>query len=83
MPPSVFTGDMALWLRELWEVVNYSPRQSFFSGVTPNSSVTGYPGDVAVNLASGSTTTRLWQLGGDPKSGITTLGWRPLQLGPA
>jgi hypothetical protein len=55
---------------------------SWFSGTTPNSTLTGTPGDIAINLASGSTLTRAWIMTGDT-SLVTTLGWRTFQLGPS
>jgi hypothetical protein len=81
-PPT--TGNQAVdhWLRDLAIVVNNLPRLSWFSGTTPNSVVTGTAGDIAVNLASGSTTTRLWVMGGAP-SFVTNKGWITLATGPA
>ena len=85
IPPPPPTGNPSVdqWLRNLWSVVNGLPRLSWFSGTTPNSLHTGTPGDLAINLASGSTTTRLWIMGGAPTSTITKLGWVTLATGPS
>ena len=76
------TGNQAVdhWLRDLAAIVNSQPRVSWFSGTTPNSAITGVAGDLAINLASGSTVSRLWLMGGSP-SYVTTLGWRIVSLG--
>ena len=76
------TGMQALdqWLREVWLTVNNMPRVSWFSGTTPNSTITGTVGDLAVNLASGSTVSRLWLMGGAP-SYVTNKGWVFLSVG--
>lgn len=70
------TGNQALdgWLRNVWILINNQPRLSWFSGTTPNSVVTGTPGDLAINLVSGSTVTRMWIMGGAP-SYVTNKGW--------
>lgn len=79
------TGNQALdqWLQSVAVVLNGLPRVSWFSGTTPNSSHTGTPGDLAINLGSGSTVTRVWMMGGDPASVVTNLGWVTLATGPA
>ena len=83
LPSPPPTGNQAVdqWLRNLWSIVNGMPRLSWFSGTTPNSAITGSPGDLAINLASGSTVSRLWLMGGTP-SYVTTLGWRMVAIGP-
>ena len=82
VPPPPPTGNAAVdrWLIQLAESHNAQPRSSWFSGMTPNSLVTGYVGDLAINLASGSTMSRVWIMGGSP-SAATTQGWRFLSLG--
>lgn len=83
LPPP--TGNQALdqWLQSIHAVLNGMPRMSWFSGVTPNSTHTGTPGDLAINMASGSTVTRVWVMGGAPTSTVTTLGWVTLATGPS
>ena len=80
MPPA--TGNQALdeWLRNFAISHNNEPRVSWFSGTTPNSSLTGTAGDLAINLASGSTVSRIWVMGGSP-SYVTTQGWVFLSVG--
>lgn len=78
-PPS---GNPALdqWLREVMQALNALPRLSWFSGVSPNTSaITGTAGDIVINLASASTQTRCWVMGG-AVSYSTTTGWRPLMV---
>lgn len=54
--------------------LNALPQQSLFSGLSPNSNVTGQPGDLVVNVGSASTSSRLWLLGG-AGSALTNIGW--------
>jgi hypothetical protein len=85
-PPSSVTGPLGAWLSVLWQYIEKQPSislASFAPTATPNSSVTGQSGDLCVNLGSGSTTSRLWVLGGNVRSTITDQGWalvRVLQL---
>ena len=81
-PPPTGNQEFDNWMRDMAKQFNSLPRMSWFSGLTPNSSLTGTPGDIAINLASGSTMTRAWIMTGDT-SLVTTLGWRTLQLGPS
>lgn len=82
IPPPTGNQRFDQWMRDFHIQWNSQPRLSWFSGTTPNSVVTGTPGDIVVNLASGSTVTRLWTMVGDT-SLVTTLGWQTLQVGPA
>ena len=77
-PPSDLTGPLGIYLREVARALNDIPSLSAFSdSVGPNSHVAGYPGDLAVNLTSVSTTLRLWQLGGSLRNPSNT-GWNPV-----
>lgn len=81
-PPG--TGQQALdhWLRDLTGIVNSMPRLSWFSGTHPNlSHISGTAGDLCINLASSSTATRLWLMGGAP-SYSTYSGWLAVQVTP-
>ncbi len=73
--PSSITGDLFFYLTEMAKAVNGVPQVSYFSAATPNSQVTGLTGDLAINLVSGSTDSRVWVLGGNNLSVLTTLGW--------
>lgn len=77
-PPSTITGELGVWLRDLHRVIESTPNVSLVSlaaGDTPNSRVSGVPGDLAVNVSpSASTSSRLWTLGGSG-SALTTGGW--------
>lgn len=77
-PPSTVTGALGEWLRELHRVIESTPNVSLVSlsaGSTPNSVVTGTPGDMAVNVSpSASTSSRYWVMGGSG-SALTQLGW--------
>ena len=81
MPPSEVTGQLGQWLFQLWGTINSMPRMSWFSGTTPNSAVTGRPGDLLVNVGSASTDSRLWIKGGAGNT-FSTTGWIPLRTGP-
>ena len=72
--PSSITGPLRGYLEQVQSVVNALPQMSLFSGLTPNSAVTGQPGDMAINVGSASTSSRLWMLGGSG-SALTNVGW--------
>ena len=78
-PPSSVTGDLGLWLQEVVRAMNSIPQVSYFSAPTPNSLVTGLTGDLAINLVSGSTDTRVWVLGGANLGQLSTTGWVALR----
>ena len=80
-PPSSITGDIGAYLRSLAHAINDIPTFSMFSGTTPNSNLTGFPGDLAVNFGSASTDSRIWVKGGSARS-QSQLGWVTLRTGP-
>lgn len=82
MPPPTGNQQFDEWARNFAISHNNQPRMSWFSGTTPNSVVTGTVGDLAVNLASGSTVTRIWIMGGAP-SYVTNKGWVTIATGPS
>ena len=73
-PPSGLTGVLGGYLAEIARAINDRPVLSYFSGTTPNSVVSGYAGDITINVGSASTNTRIWLLGGTPST-ITNQGW--------
>ena len=79
LPPSSVTGPVAEYLHEIWRVVNKMPNISAFSGSSPNSALSGVPGDLAVNTGSASTTSRLWIQGGSTRQPSTT-GWAVVRV---
>lgn len=81
-PPSGLTGVIAEYLGQMCRVINQVPNVSYFSGTTPNSVLTGVAGDLAVNVASASTDTRVWVKGGSVTQPNTS-GWVTLRTGPA
>lgn len=83
MPPSDITGPLGGYLRDLWRYVESQPQfsaQSFSATSTPNSIVSGLPGDICVNLCSASTASRLWVLGGTTRSAFTNQGWQLVRV---
>lgn len=82
LPPSSLTGELGDYLSKVARYINSQPTFSFFSGTTPNSNITGLAGDLAVNVGSASTDTRLWVKGGSPASPTKT-GWVTIRTGPA
>ena len=66
---------------QVWQILNTGPRLSYFTGTTPNSSVTGFVGDLTFNINSTSTDTRTWQMGGSGDT-MRQTGWRPFHIGP-
>lgn len=74
------TGELSNWLYDVWRAVNDIPNLSYFSSSTsPNSNLTGRPGDLAVNPNSTTTKPRFWIMGGSSTN--TTLGWLPVTVG--
>ena len=59
LPPSSVTGESGTWQYGVWRVLNDQPTMSRFSAPSPNSTVTGVAGDLAINVAP-SASTRLW-----------------------
>ena len=77
----IITGQLGFWLNELHQFIEAQPRISVASfGATPNSAVTGLPGDLCVNIGSASTTSRLWVLGGAARSALTNQGWALVRM---
>lgn len=73
-PPSDVTGPLGAYLEILWHTLQGLPNASYFSGATPNGVVLGVPGDLAMNIGSASTDSRLWVHGGGLRQPSTT-GW--------
>ena len=74
-PPSSVTGPLRGYLDQMARVLNDLPSFSYFSGTSPNSTVTGLPGHVAINIGSASTASRVWVLSGGASSALTNQGW--------
>jgi hypothetical protein len=78
--PSSATGPLAEYLRACIRILNAEAYISKFSAANPNTSgVTGIPGNLAVNVGSASTWTRLWILGGSTAS-VDTNGWQMVRM---
>ena len=74
--PSSITGPLATYLNQIARQLNGEAYISKFSAANPNTSgLTGIPGDLALNVGSASTWTRLWVMGGATAS-IDTNGWQ-------
>jgi hypothetical protein len=78
--PSSITGQVGNLLR-LWErQLNAEAYLSRFSAANPNTSgLTGIPGNLAVNVGSASSWTRLWIMGGSVSS-IETNTWQMVRM---
>lgn len=68
------------YLKDIATVLNSLPRISIFSGVTPNSVISGLPGDLLVNVGSASTTSRLWIKAGGTSTVPTNTGWAVVRV---
>lgn len=79
LPPSSLTGPIAEYLTVIWVALNAMPNFSGFSGTTPNSVVTGFPGDFAFNVGSASTNSRIWVMGGSTRVPANT-GWNIVRM---
>ena len=72
-PPSTLTGPLLVWAQSVADYLNSTPTMSLFSGTSPIlSKVTGMPGDLAMNVGSASSTSRLWIHGGTSTDFNTT-----------
>ncbi len=80
-PPSNVTGPLQDWMTAVVRAINNMPTMSYFSGTTPNSTVTGFAGDIAINIGSASTTTRVWVNAASTATAGRT-GWVTLATGP-
>lgn len=78
--PSSITGELGSLLNSWWQVLNSEPHISRFSGTDPNTSiVSGFPGDLTINVGSASTWTRVWVMSGSASS-IATTGWKMVRM---
>ena len=82
LPPSGITGPAYDWAMQVWRLLSDTPNMSYFSGTTPNSNLTGLAGDMAVNVGSASTDTRIWVKGGSASAPSMT-GWVTIRTGPS
>ena len=78
-PPSSITGPLRNYLEQIAAVLNSQPVFSTFSGLTPNSRVSGLPGDITVNIGSTSTTSRIWVKGGAANT-MDTANWAVVRV---
>lgn len=79
LPPSTLTGELYNYLLTVAGRLNNEMPISIFSGTSPESIWTGVAGNLAVNVGSASTNTRLWVKGGDPRIPSTT-SWHPVRI---
>ncbi len=74
-PPLGTPAPLVSYLQVLADAINRMPRFSYFSGSTPAASnLSGLPGDVAINMGSASTSSRVWVKGSNNTIPNTT-GW--------
>lgn len=79
--PSTVTGDIGRYLGLVVRQLNNEAYMSFFSGTSPESTQTGIPGNLAVNIGV-TDTSRLWQMSGTTARQKRT-GWTALGSGGA
>ena len=78
--PSTITGVMRQYLESVARQLNGEAYISTFSAANPNTSgFTGIPGNLAMNIGSASTWTRLWIMGGSTAS-IETNTWQMVRM---
>ena len=78
--PSGITGVIRTYLEQIARQLNGEAYISKFSAANPNTSgFTGIPGDLAVNVGSASSASRLWIMEGSTAS-IDTNGWRIVRI---
>ena len=78
--PSAFTGEQATWLRELVQTVNALPTFSFFSGLTPQSVVTGQAGDWSFNVGGSVSTNSLAFVKIGPTTSASKVSWARVSM---
>ena len=79
-PPSSVSGALREWLSRVADAINQQPTFSRFSAAgTPNSAVSGQCGDIAMNMGSASTMSRLWLKVG-PETGISNTSWVAIRI---
>lgn len=77
-PPSTLTGEHRRYLQSIADYINNTPQFSYFSGLSPIASgLTGMAGDLAFNLGSASTSTRLWENTG---LSLNTINWVAVRI---
>lgn len=76
--PSSVTGELGDFLNDVRTRLNAMPIFSYFSGLTPNSTLTGRRGNFAINIGSASTDSCVWVKGGSALTTSTT-GWVALR----
>lgn len=74
--PSAVTGVLADYMREVTRRLNGEPTLSIFSGTSPESVVTGIPGNVTVNVGV-TDTDRFWIMSGTTARAKKT-GWEAI-----
>ena len=57
--PSALTGELGRYLDLIRSRLNTTPTFSFFSGLTPESSMTGIAGNFALNVGTSTSTNSL------------------------
>ena len=77
--PSNVTGPLREWLTIVADQINKQPTFSRFSGLTPNSYLTGGMGDLCVNVGSASSWTRYWLKVG-PEVGLSRTSWVAIRI---
>ena len=79
-PQSIKDPVVSGYLATVARILNAEAYISKFSGTDPNTSnLTGVPGNLAVNVGSASTWTRMWQMSGSIMS-IGTTGWKMMRM---
>jgi hypothetical protein len=78
--PSSITGDVRRYLEQVRAQLNSEAYISKFSAANPNTSgLSGLPGNLAVNIGSASTSSRLWIMEGSAPS-LDTNAWRIVRI---
>lgn len=77
--PSSVTGPLREWLTIVGDALNKMPTFSRFSGLSPNSYLTGQRGDLALNVGSASTSSALWFKAGPPV-GLSRVSWVAIRI---
>lgn len=78
--PSGITGELRTYLSEVRSAVNAMPVMSFFSGLTPESVITGVAGNFAFNVGTSTSTQSLAFIKlGSPMT-VSKVSWARLSI---
>ena len=80
--PSAFTGAQREYLEKVRTALNALPVFSFFSGLTPESAITGVAGNFAFNVGTSTSTASLVFVKWGSPTTPSKISWARVQIQP-